>query len=146
VGWVRLIADLIRSRIATFFGIPKGAEVGAVAPPPTTAPPARVQTAAPAPTSAPTTAPSTPPGARPPPPPSTPPGARPPPPPPGTTPLPGEVLYYRQLTDKCTEICYKDGNVNWVGDCVPYPLVDMARTGELDYAHEACERAAGVRS
>jgi hypothetical protein len=137
VSWVRLLADMLKSRLATFFGIPR-AGVGAVAPPPSTAPPpavARPAQPATPPTPAPTTAPSTPP-----------PGAKPGPPPPGTTPLPQEVLYYRQLTDKCIEICYRDGNVNWVGDCAPYPLLDMARTGELDYAHEACERAAGVRS
>jgi hypothetical protein len=128
---LRLIADLIRSRLATFFGRPTGAGVGAEAPP-TTAPPARATapTAPPARATAPT---------------APPPGAKPGPPPPGTTPLPGEVLYYRQLTPTCTEICYRDGNVNWVGECVPYPLVDMARTGELDYSHEACERAAGIR-
>ena len=134
MSWVRLLADILRSKIATFFGIPR-AGVGAVAPPP------RVQTA-PAPTPAPPTAPP----ARPatPAPTPAPPGARPGPPPPGLTPLPGEVLYYRELTPTCTEICYKDGNVNWVGDCVPYPLVDMARTGEIDQSRRACEEAAGV--
>jgi len=123
VSWVRLLADILRSKIATFLiGVGAG-------------PPPRVQT-----TSAPATA-------RPAPAPTpAPPGARPGPPPPGLTPLPGEVLYYRELTPTCTEICYKDGNVNWVGDCVPYPLVDMARTGEIDQSHRACEEAAGVRA
>jgi hypothetical protein len=130
VSWLRLLADLIRSRLATFFGAGGGAE----APPPTTAPPARPAAPAPAPAPTPTPTPAAPP-----------PGAKPGPPPPGTTPLPQEVVYYRQLTDKCVEVCYRDGNVNWVGECVPYPLVDMARTGELDQSHEACERAAGVR-
>jgi len=143
---LRLLADLIKSRIATFFGIPK-AGVGAVAPPP------RVQTT-PAPTPAPPTAPparpapAPTPAPPPPPPPPTPaelpPGARPGPPPPGTTPLPQEVLYYRILGEDCIEICYRDGNVNWGGNKCDYILIDMARSSELDRSHEACERAAGV--
>ena len=136
MSWVRLLADLIRSRIATFFGRP------AVAPPP----PPRVQTApvarpapAPPPTAPPPEAPAPPPT-----PAGLPPGAIPGPPPPGLTPLPQEVLYYRMLGGDCIEICYRDGNVNWGGNKCDHILIDMARSSELDRAHEAYERAAGV--
>ena len=70
-----------------------------------------------------------------------PPGAKPGPPPPGLTSLPEEVLYYRELTPTCTEICDRSGYVSWVGECA-YTLIEMVRTGEIDESHRACEEAA----